>query len=97
MTEEKQETRPFTYTVAQAKKATSLGTNLLYRILETGQVETRKVFGRRLIIAQSLHDYIEREADNRPPSAFRDNPRQSGVSKSQAASRVPLRQKPKPT
>ncbi len=49
-----------TYGINDAVKVTGLSRPYLYRKMQAGEIEYRKIGARRLIVARSLEDFIER-------------------------------------
>lgn len=52
--------KPLSVTVLQAQKLTGLGANTLYDLVNSGQLKSTKVGGRRLIVYAALEEMIEK-------------------------------------
>ena len=52
---------PLAYSIADACRVTSLGRTRLYELINEGRIEVRKIGGRTLIPAESLHRLINGE------------------------------------
>jgi hypothetical protein len=65
--------------VRQARGFSNLSHSQIYNALNRGLVETRKVLGRRMIVFDSLERFLLDTCDDRPPSAFADDPRSHGI------------------
>lgn len=58
---------PITYSIEDAVTASGLARSRLYALMGLGEIETRKIGRRTMILARSLADYIERQ----PPASIR--------------------------
>lgn len=54
---------PLAYSVTEACKVSSIGRTTLYELINSGQLEVRKIGKRTLITARSLRALIEGSAD----------------------------------
>lgn len=65
MVNEKAAVEKLAYSIREASEATSLGRTTLFNYISSGRLAARKVGGRTLIPAESLHALIEgREAQH---------------------------------
>jgi predicted DNA-binding transcriptional regulator AlpA len=67
-----------TVTIKEARQMSGLSHSQIYVALNAGLLESRKVLGRRLVVYSSLERLLLSRADDRPPSAFTENPRGDG-------------------
>ena len=52
-------TRRLAYSIAEACELTSLGRTHLFKLISEGRLATRKIGGRRLVLASSLQELVE--------------------------------------
>lgn len=50
---------PLAYSIEEACRVTSLGRTMIFRAINEGQLATRKVGRRRIIMAESLRAFLE--------------------------------------
>jgi len=70
---------PLVVTVKETQRLTSLSHGQVYLALNSGLLESRKLFGRRLVLFESIQRLLLTNADARPPTAFREYPRGDGT------------------
>jgi hypothetical protein len=73
------EAKRLTLTIREAREISGLTHCALYRALNAGVLDSRKILGRRLIVYSSLENLLLTRADSRMPSAFGLRPRKDGI------------------
>jgi excisionase family DNA binding protein len=54
---------PFAISVEEAERVSAIGRTKLYELLRKGRIKSRKLGRRRLVLVQSLRDFLESEGD----------------------------------
>ncbi len=70
-------TKPLIISVNAGCEALGIGRNSLYNLIESGEIETVRIFGRTLLRMDSVEALVQRGGTKAPPPARKKKPDQT--------------------